>query len=364
MNSVNNKLKIINTHVKNINNSSNFSNINTFIGIDVGKFFIDVYFSLTGEYFLSIENNETSIKKLIAEIKKSFKTYNNKNKTNFSIENTLTVIDLTGNYEIICRDTFYNNGFKNIHLADGRKIKCFRQSKKLSTAKTDKSDAQMLSLYGEQNLDNLIFYKKEEIDNDLKELQKLQLRIDDLKYLLVQEKNRFKAPSIPDSIKKNVGEMLDFIEIQIEKLEKDTLNIINSNEELKTKFNILKNQHGIGDITAKHLITFLPELGKINRNKISALSGTAPIARDSGTIKGYRTTKGCGRKNIKHTLFMSMLSILRKKDSHLQYFYNSLINKGKTKKSAYVACMRKFIIYLRGLMKKDFYKNVSYGEKI
>lgn len=336
--------------------NSNLKNINTFIGIDIGKHFIDVYSSLTGEYFLKVENDESSIKKLITKIKKGSKIYNDKNKTNLCLDNSLVVIDLTGNYEVICRDTFYNNGFKNIHLADGRKIKCFRQSKKLSTAKTDKSDAQMLSLYGEQNLNNLNLYKKEEIDDDLKELQKLELRIDDLKHLLVQEKNRFKAPNVSDSIKKSIGETLDFIEIQIEKLEKDALNIVNSNQELKTKFNILKNQHGIGDITAKHLITFLPELGKINRNKISALSGTAPIARDSGTIKGYRTTKGCGRKTIKHTLFMSLLSIIRKKDSHLRSFYNSLINKGKTKKSAQVACMRKFIIYLNSLIKKEYYE--------
>ncbi len=57
-------------------------------------------------------------------------------------------------------------------------------------------------------------------------------------------------------------------------------------------YNILINQKGIGETTAKILITFLPELGKkqTNRDNISSISGTAPISKDSGTIKGYRTT--------------------------------------------------------------------------
>ena len=57
---VNNNLKNINdlnnnNNNNNINrlndNNNNNLNINTFIGIDVGKFYIDVYNSLTGEYY-------------------------------------------------------------------------------------------------------------------------------------------------------------------------------------------------------------------------------------------------------------------------------------------------------------------------
>lgn len=153
--------------------------VNTFIGIDIGKFFIDVYCSLNGKYYLKIKNEEKSIIKLIKTIKsdlninafskkKNTKKNNNNNINNNNTNNTnnnkvnntngginnnsnslnniLVVIDLTGNYEILCRDIFYNNGFTNIHLADGKKIKYFKKSKGNSIAKTDKSDAFILAL--------------------------------------------------------------------------------------------------------------------------------------------------------------------------------------------------------------------------
>ena len=333
----------------NNNNSSNSSNpIDTFIGIDVGKYFIDVYCSLNNKYYLHMANDKTSIKSLITNLKKI---------KGLTPMNTLVVIDLTGNYEVLCRDLFYDNSFTNIHLADGKKIKYFKKSKGNSIAKTDKSDAFILAMYAKENLNSIVLYANDNNNNkkELEELQKIELRIEDLKHFLVKEKNRLQAPNVPKLIKKDIEQTIEYIESKIDKLEIEAKKIIENNESLNKKYNILIKQHGIGDVTARTLISFLPELGTLNKSKISSLSGTAPIAKDSGTLKGYRTTKGNGRKTIKHTLFMSMLSIIRKKDSHLNLFYNSLLKKGKTKMVAMVACMRKLIIYLNSLMKKEYF---------
>jgi hypothetical protein len=88
------------------------NDISTFIGIDVGKYSIDVYCSLNNKYYLHIPNDKTSIKSLINNDLKKIK--------GLDPLNTLAVIDLTGNYETLCRDTFHSNGFTNIHLAEGR----------------------------------------------------------------------------------------------------------------------------------------------------------------------------------------------------------------------------------------------------
>jgi transposase len=312
----------------------------------VGKHFIDVYCSLNNNYYLHIPNDKTSIKSLITTLKKI--------KGLISL-NTLVVIDLTGNYEVLCRDLFYSNSFTNIHLADGKKINHFRKSKGSSKAKTDKIDAFLLATYGKENLNDLILYTKDVNEEDLTELQKIESRIEDLKHFLVEEKNRLQSPNIPKLIKKDIEQTIDFLEEKINKLEKEALTIINNNEGFKKKYTLLNKQHGIGDKVARTLISFLPELGTLNKSKISSLAGTAPIAKDSGTLKGYRTTKGTGRKIIKKALFMSMLSILRKKDSHLNLFYNSLLKKGKKKMVAMVSCMRKQVIYLNSLMKEEYF---------
>ena len=342
--------------------NNNLKNINIFIGIDVGKYYIDIYNSLTGEYYQKIENNESSIKKVITKIKKSFRLYNDKCKTNLNL-NVLVIIDLTGNYEVLCRNIFHNNGFRNIHLADGKKVLYFKKSKKNSILKTDKHDAYVLAEYGRSNLDNIKLYTKDTNEEDLNNIQKIELRINDLKHILSQEKNRYQAPNIPKLIKKDIESNIKHLERQIDKLEKESKTIIENNKSINNKYNLLLKQKGIGDTVARTLIAFLPELGKetTNRNTIQAISGTAPIPRDSGTIKGYRTTKGTGRIIIKKTLFIIILSKIREKDSYLNNVYNTLIKKGKKKKVAIIACMRRFIIYLNSLMKKECYGGIVQG---
>jgi transposase len=45
---------------------------------------------------------------------------------------------------------------------------------------------------------------------------------------------------------------------------------------------------GIGKTSTRTLIAELPELGTLDRRKIAALVGVAPINRDSGTFRGRR----------------------------------------------------------------------------
>jgi transposase len=320
--------------------------IDVFIGVDVGKFFLDVYCFSNGKRYLKVENNKKSILCLIKKLLNEERVNPNK---------TLVTIDLTGNYETLCRDLFYDNSFTNIYLADGKKIKYFKKSKKNNGAKTDKLDSYYLALYGKENLNNLNLYERGDNGKALEELQKIELRINDLKDFLVKEKNRLQSPNIPKLVEKDIKETVKFLEKKIAKLENEANNIINSDGELKTKYGILSKQYGVGDITAKTLVSFLPELGQLNKNKISSLGGTAPIARDSGTIKGYRSSKGTGRQIIRKALFMAVLSSVRKDNSYLNIFYKSLVQRGKKKMVAMVACMRKLVIYLNSLIRNEYY---------
>lgn len=42
---------------------------------------------------------------------------------------------------------------------------------------------------------------------------------------------------------------------------------------------------GVGEVTVASMIAELPELGKLNRREISALTGVAPLNRDSGKMR-------------------------------------------------------------------------------
>ncbi|MGQ3050249.1 MAG: IS110 family transposase [Roseateles sp.] len=106
---------------------------------------------------------------------------------------------------------------------------------------------------------------------------------------------------------------------------------------------------GVGQTSVAVLIADLPELGKISRRRIAALVGVAPMNRDSGLMRGQRSIWG-GRHDVRRTLYMATLVAVRF-CSVFRAFYERLLAKGKAKKVALVASMRKLLATLNSMAK-------------
>lgn len=124
---------------------------------------------------------------------------------------------------------------------------------------------------------------------------------------------------------------------------------------MQGKVKLLTEYKGIGETTALELLTNLPELGKVKPRTIAALSGVAPYNSDSGQKVGYRSTKGKGRHQVKKALFISVLAAI-KWNNEIKKYYDSLIERGKKKMVAIVACMRKMIIQLNAILRDGIQK--------
>lgn len=74
---------------------------------------------------------------------------------------------------------------------------------------------------------------------------------------------------------------------------------------------LLTSVPGVGNTTARTLLAELPELGSIDRRKIAALVGVAPLSRDSGTMRGRRAVQG-GRASVRAALYMAALVAARR----------------------------------------------------
>jgi len=90
-------------------------------------------------------------------------------------------------------------------------------------------------------------------------------------------------------------------------------------------------------------------LGKLDRKKIAALVGLAPMNSDSGKNCGYRKTQG-GRIEVRSVLYMSTL-VATRYDPLIKAQYQELLRRGKVKKMALTACMRKFLTILNAMMR-------------
>src|SRR5688500_5489870 len=99
------------------------------------------------------------------------------------------------------------------------------------------------------------------------------------------------------------------------------------------------------------LMACLPELGQLNRQKISALVGVAPFNRDSGKFKGQRRIWG-GRAQVRQTLYMAATTAARC-NPLIRAFYQRLTARGKPHKVAIVACMRKMLVILNTMAKNN-----------
>lgn len=106
---------------------------------------------------------------------------------------------------------------------------------------------------------------------------------------------------------------------------------------------------GIGAASVAVLLAQQPELGKLDRRRIAALVGVAPLNRDSGQMRGQHSIWG-GRADVRRTLYMATLTAVRYNAS-LKAHYERLLAAGKRKKVALVTCMRKLLTMLTAIAK-------------
>ena len=111
----------------------------------------------------------------------------------------------------------------------------------------------------------------------------------------------------------------------------------------------MRSMPGIGVINSRMLMAGLPELGHLNRQKISALVGVAPFNRDSGQWRGRRMIHG-GRASVRTALYMSAL-VATRHNATLKRFYQRLRAAGKPSKVALVAVMRKLLTIINAMIK-------------
>jgi transposase len=174
-------------------------------------------------------------------------------------------------------------------------------------------------------------------------------RRNDLKMMLIAEKNRLASPGLM-RVKQGIQKIIELLETELNEITLEIKNHIEQDAVLKRQLACLKSVPGIGDIVAFELLIRLPELGKLTRKKIASLAGLAPRANQSGQFTGYRRT-GHGRTGIKPILFMAAMAARNSKTS-LKEFYEKLLEKGKKKMVALTALMRKILVIANARLKE------------
>ena len=113
----------------------------------------------------------------------------------------------------------------------------------------------------------------------------------------------------------------------------------------------IRSVPGIGLLNTSTMLASMPELGRLTDKQAAALVGVAPFDRDSGKHRGTRAIDG-GRTRVRNNLYLASLQAVRLNPDH-RTFYRRLVERGKPKKVALVAVMRKLIILINLLVREQ-----------
>jgi transposase len=257
------------------------------------------------------------------------------------MEVTTIVLEATGGYEQACATALAVAGLP-VAVVNPRQVRDFAKAIG-QRAKTDRIDAVVLALFAER-VQPAMSALPDEAQADL---AAHLLRRRQLSDMLVAEKNRLglARKAVRGSLKKHVA----YLERELRIADSDLRQAIEASSVWRVQDDLLQSVPGIGPVASQTLLAALPELGQLTRQAIAALVGVAPMAQDSGAMRGKRVIVG-GRASVRAVLYMATLTATRC-NPPIRAFYQRLVAAGKAKKVALVAAMRKLLISLNAILR-------------
>ncbi|MCV6594702.1 MAG: IS110 family transposase [Silicimonas sp.] len=226
-------------------------------------------------------------------------------------------------------------------------IKAFAASRG-TRAKTDRIDAELIARFMVFRPDAGRGLPHEKIRFIRALVSKRGQLVETRKRLLAQIKAHGKLGSA-DMFEAMDAELKDLLDHQIAELEVQIEQTIASDEELAAPADILRSVPGIGPVASTMLIAELPELGKISGEQAAALTGLAPIAHDSGAMRGKRAIAG-GRRLLRNVMFQAAL-VASHHNPVLKVFADRFRAAGKPHKVVITAVARKLVTLANALCK-------------
>jgi transposase len=303
-----------------------------YVGIDVAKAELVVAARPTGDAW-TLANDPAGIRELVGRLT--------------MLAPTLVVLEATGGYELAAVAALAAAGLP-IVVVNPRQVRDFARATG-ELAKTDGIDARLLALFAERIRPEV----RPLADEALEALDALLTRRRQLLEMLIAERNRqgqvFGRGT--KAVKQSLKAHISYLERELRTTDTELGRAVRESPVWREKEELYRSVPGVGRVVALALLAELPELGQLNRKQIAKLAGVAPLARDSGTLRGRRMIHG-GRASLRASLYMAAL-VASRRNPVIRGFYQRLLAGGKPKKLALTACMRKLLTILNAMARTN-----------
>ena len=260
------------------------------------------------------------------------------------VEGIHACMEATGTYGERLAEYLYEAGYV-VSVVNPAKIKGFAQSE-LTRTKTDKADAALIARFCRAMRPEPWQPPAPEI----KKLQALVRRLDELNGMLTQERNRLDTAD--EVVKPSISEVIKVLEARIEQVRRLIRDHIDQHPDLKSKRDLLETIPGIGPATSAMILAEFGDVARFqNAKRMASFCGLAPRHRQSGSsVRGKSTLSKTGSSRIRKALYMPAV-VAMSCNPLIKRFRARLKESGKCSMVIIAAVMRKLIHIIYAVLK-------------
>ena len=309
------------------------------VGIDVAKRKLDIALLINGKNKYKVFNNTSADHAELARwlIERGA-----------TLTDTHICMEATGPYSEVVATALVEAGWR-VSVVNPARIKGFAQGE-LARNKTDRADAALLARFCAAMAPGLWTPPPPA----WRELRAWVDRLQALKDMRQQELNRREAhlASGQAPLVKAVQTHLDWLDQQIEALERDIDDHIDRHPDLKGDAELLRSIPGIGNTTVAKVLAYAGDVRRFaNAKALAAFIGVTPRQRQSGSsVKGRTMMSRTGHADLRRALYMPGL-VARRHNPVLKPFGDRLSAAGLAPKAVVGAVMRKLAHLIYGVIK-------------
>jgi len=261
---------------------------------------------------------------------------------------TPIVLEATGPYSEAVAIALSDAGWA-VSVVNPARITGFAQSE-LSRNKTDKADAKLLAKFAQRA--DLDIWAPPSLA--VRELRALVDRLQALTDMRQQELNRIEAleQGTPTNVTPMVEEHVDWLNVQIDKIQSDIDDHIDGHPELKRDAELMQSIPGVGNRTSARFLAYIGDVRRFKSAKaLAAFVGVTPKQRQSGTsINGRTMISRAGHTAARKSLYMPGM-VAKRHNPVIIAMAKRLEQKGLAPKAIVGASMRKLVHLIYDVIK-------------
>lgn len=299
------------------------------VGIDVSQGWLDIVLRPAGTYW-RLTNQETGWTELITHMQ--------------TLDVQLIVLESTGGMERGVVQVLQRQGLP-VAVINPKRARDFAKASGRLT-KTDRIDAEVLAHFA-QAMSPVPKPLASEAQEALSDLVNRRAQVVEM---LNSEQRRLRSVR-SRSAKADIEAHVEWLKERVKGLDAEIDQSRKDNPAWQQQYEWLTSVPGVGRVVATTLLAALPELGHLSSKQLASLVGVAPLNCDSGKRRGKRHILG-GRALVRSVLYMAALVAVHH-NPVIAAFYQRLLQAGKAKKVALIACAHKLLSILNALLKRQ-----------